>query len=40
MQRCLRVDVLDGNQVVVLIDDGALDLARDDPAEEAVGHGF
>jgi hypothetical protein len=40
MQRRLRVDVLDGDEVVVLMDDGALDLARDDLAEEAVAHGF
>ena len=40
VQRRLRIDVLNRDQIVVLVDDGAFDLARDDLAEEAVAHGF
>ena len=38
--RRLRVDVLEGDQPVVLVDDGRRNLAVDDLAEEAVGHVF
>ena len=36
VQRRLRIDVLEGHQRVVLVDDGARDFTRDDLAEEAV----
>ena len=38
VRRCLRVDVLEGDDAVVLVDDGCGDLTRDDLAEQAVGH--
>jgi hypothetical protein len=34
----LRVDVLEGDQLLVLVDDRPRDLARDDFAEETVSH--
>ena len=40
VQRRLRIDVLDRDDVVVLMDDRPLDLTRDDFAEETVAHGL
>ena len=38
VRRSLRVDVVEREHAIVLVDDRRRDLARDDLAEEAVGH--
>ena len=38
VRRRLRIDVIEGDDAVVLVDDGCGDLTRDDLAEQAVGH--
>ena len=39
MQRCLRVQIAEANGVIVSVDDLCRDVACDDPAEQAIGHG-
>jgi hypothetical protein len=40
VQRRLRVDVPDGDELVVLVNEPGWNLAADDPAEEAIVHRF
>jgi hypothetical protein len=38
VERRLRVDVVEHDELLVFVDDGGWNLARDDSAEEAGGH--